>query len=73
VQVVSYTDSGEGKLGLVSGRMSITHVTLQPVIHLAPGADREKARALVEKAHAQCFIANSVTTKVQIQARIETV
>ena len=71
IQVVAYADSGEGKLGLASGKMCITHVTLRPVITLAAGSDREKATGLVEKAHAQCFISNSVTTRVEIHPTIE--
>jgi len=71
VTVAAYSDSGEGKLGLAGGKMCITNVTLRPVITLASGADRLKAEALVEKAHAQCFIANSVSTRVTIEPKFE--
>lgn len=64
IQVVAYTDDPEGKLGLVDGRMRMTTVTLRPHIRLAAGADENVARELIEKAHEQCFIANSVTSKV---------
>lgn len=71
VAVTGYTDDPEGKLGFVDGRMRMSQVTLRPSIRLEPGADLEKARELVEKAHEQCFIANSVTTRLSIEPTLE--
>jgi organic hydroperoxide reductase OsmC/OhrA len=45
-------------------------VKLRPQITLDPGADVETARALVEKAHRQCFIGNSVSAKVELEPDI---
>jgi organic hydroperoxide reductase OsmC/OhrA len=50
--------------------MRIAAVTLRPRITLAPGQDTAKARALVESAHAGCFIANSVSCPVEIAPEI---
>ena len=41
-------------------------VTLRPLITLESGADEPRARALLAKAHDNCFIANSVTTSVAV-------
>lgn len=71
VVVTAYTDDPDGKLGFVDGRMRLSHVTLRPSIRLDAGADPMKARELVEKAHEQCFIANSVTTRITIEPTIE--
>ena len=71
VGVVAYVDEAEGWLERSNGTMRMSRVTLRPQIVLQNGADASKARELVEKAHAQCFIGNSVTTDVSIEPTIE--
>jgi len=71
VAVVGYTDDAEGWLELVDGRMRMSRVILRPQIVLQDGADAAKARELVEKAHRQCFIGNSVSTVVAIEPVVE--
>ena len=46
-------------------RMS-SQVTLRPHITLDVGANETRARELVDKAHHNCFIANSVSATVEI-------
>jgi organic hydroperoxide reductase OsmC/OhrA len=51
--------------------MAMTRVTLNPAVTFsgeAPGAQAHAA--LHEKAHARCYIANSVTTEIVVQPRI---
>jgi organic hydroperoxide reductase OsmC/OhrA len=67
VAVSAYTDDAEGHLGIVDGKMRVSRVTLRPVITLAPDADQAKAEGLIEKAHEQCFISSSVTTRITIE------
>jgi organic hydroperoxide reductase OsmC/OhrA len=67
VAVVGYTDDAEGRLGVSDGKMRVSRVLLRPRIALAEGAAEATARALVEKAHADCFIANSTNTPVHIE------
>jgi len=50
----------------------MTDVHLRPRITIAPRADQAKARALVEAAHEACFIANSVSCPVRIEASFTT-
>jgi organic hydroperoxide reductase OsmC/OhrA len=45
-------------------------VKLRPQITLDPEADVARARLLVEKAHRQCFIGNSVSAKVEVEPDI---
>lgn len=66
IGVVGYTDDAEGRLGLVEGKLRMSRVTLRPRITLEPGANETRARELVGKAHDGCFIANSVSTTVEI-------
>jgi organic hydroperoxide reductase OsmC/OhrA len=71
VAVTAYSDDAEGHLGIVDGKMRVSRVTLRPSITLATDADQAKAEGLVEKAHEQCFISSSVTTRVTIEPRFE--
>jgi organic hydroperoxide reductase OsmC/OhrA len=71
VSVTGYVDDAEGRLGLAEGRMRVSRVILRPRITLADRASEGHARALVDKAHADCFIANSTTTPVQIEPVFE--
>jgi organic hydroperoxide reductase OsmC/OhrA len=67
VVVIAYADDAEGRLGLSEGRMRVSRVVLRPRITLAERASEPAARELVEKAHGDCFIANSTTTPVHIE------
>lgn len=67
VVVLAYVDDAEGTLGLVDGRMRMSRVTLRPRITIEAGSDLDLARALVDKAHDGCFIANSVLSPVTIE------
>jgi organic hydroperoxide reductase OsmC/OhrA len=66
IPVVGYAGEAEGALGVVDGKLRMSRVTLRPRITLAAGADETGARELIAKAHAECFIANSVSTRVEI-------
>jgi len=70
VQVLAYEDDASGTLDRVDGVERFTEVTLRPKVTIAPGSDPEKARALHERAHATCFIANSVNFPVRNEPRI---
>lgn len=68
--VSSYRDAAQGTLGRVApGKMGMTRVALRPVIVFA-GDHRPTPNDIADlhhKAHAACFIANSVTTDVVIE------
>lgn len=71
VVVSDYRDEAVGEM--VEGGDGGGHfaeVTLRPVVTLAAGSDAEKAKALHEKAHALCFIANSVNFPVRCEPEI---
>jgi organic hydroperoxide reductase OsmC/OhrA len=68
--VASYVDAAEGTLGRIGpGKMAMTRVVLRPVVTFAgdkrPSA--EELERLHHAAHADCFIANSVTTEVVVE------
>lgn len=67
IAVTAYADAATGVLALKDGRLRMTSVTLRPAIRLAAGTDVEQARALIEKAHQDCFIGQSITSDVVIE------
>ena len=71
VSVAGYSDDAVGELAMVDGAFRMATVKLRPHITLEPGADAGQARALVEKAHRQCFIGNSVSAKVDVEPVIQ--
>lgn len=71
VSVIGYSDDADGRLALVESKIRMSQVTLRPRIALTLGSDEARARDLVTKAHEQCFISNSVTTKVTVEASFE--
>jgi organic hydroperoxide reductase OsmC/OhrA len=70
IRVLSYTDEAEGILAKKERKMQMVRLLLRPRIVVASGTNKEKALELVQKAHAQCFIANSVTTEVILQPSV---
>jgi len=72
IDVLAYEDAGRGTMTIADKRMRFTEVELRPRITIAAGSDAEKARSLVEAAHQACFIANSVSCAVHVEAEIVT-
>ena len=69
--VTGYTDEASGVMSETAPhRMGFTEVTLRPRVTVASGTDLAKAKALHEKAHEICFIANSVNFPVRHEAEI---
>lgn len=74
--ILAYEDRATGTLGLGEpgaksgppGKMSMQEVTLRPRVTVAKGTDLADAMAIHEKAHANCFIANSVNFPVRHEA-----
>jgi organic hydroperoxide reductase OsmC/OhrA len=66
VVIAGYADRAEGRLALIDGRIRMSEVILHPAILLEQTADTERARELIQKAHQQCFVANSASTRVRI-------
>jgi len=70
INVIAYEDEAEGTMDKVDRVERFTEVRLRPKVTVAPGSDPEKARALHERAHAICFIANSVNFPVRNEPTI---
>ena len=76
--ILAYEDRATGTLGMGDsggksgppGKMSMQEVVLRPRVTVASGTDLADALAIHEKAHANCFIANSVNFPVRHEAEI---
>ena len=69
VIVTSYEDEADGEMAKGSdGKVRITRITLRPRIVFAGAPDQAVIDELHHKAHEACFIANSVTTEVTVEA-----
>jgi organic hydroperoxide reductase OsmC/OhrA len=70
ITVVGYEDRTTGTMSRLDGKIRFREVTLRPRVVVAPGTNLETARALHEKAHSECFIANSVNFPVRNEPEI---
>jgi organic hydroperoxide reductase OsmC/OhrA len=61
-----YESEAEGLLENVEGKYRITEVTVRPHITIRTEAELERTREIMETAEAQCFISNSVKSKVKL-------
>jgi organic hydroperoxide reductase OsmC/OhrA len=72
IDVIGYEDEGEADMPEDDRPMRITAIRLRPRIMVPPGTDEAKVHRLVEIAHKECFIANSLTSEMDIEATVIT-
>lgn len=66
VPVAEYSDRAQGRLAMKDGKMRYVEVTLHPKVRFVDPAHAERLAALHEKAHANCFMSNSVNFTVKV-------
>ncbi|WP_299569852.1 OsmC family protein [uncultured Shewanella sp.] len=67
--VTSYTDNAVAELGKnESGKLAVTKMSLNPQVIFVDGVEvsQEVLQKIHDKAHANCFIANSINSEVEI-------
>jgi peroxiredoxin-like protein len=64
----AYESEAEGLLQNVEGKFRITEVTVRPHVTVKQEAELERARELMERAEGECFISNSIKSKIKIIA-----
>jgi organic hydroperoxide reductase OsmC/OhrA len=69
IDVVSYEDSAEALMPDDDKPVRITRITLRPRVVVAPGSG-ERVRALLIRAHHDCFIANSIKAEIILEPQI---
>jgi organic hydroperoxide reductase OsmC/OhrA len=73
IVVTAYTDRAEGLMELSpAGVGRFKSVMLHPAVTVKAVSNIEQARALHERAHEMCFIANSVNFPVECEPEIKT-
>ena len=65
---VGYESEAEGLLESIDGKYRITEVAVRPRVSLKGKAELERAREIMEIVEAQCFISNSIKSKVTLAA-----
>lgn len=67
LEVAAYESSAEGLLENVDGRYRITAVTVRPQVTLKSETGLDTAREIMGKVDENCFISNSITSKIDLQ------
>ncbi|HLS40574.1 MAG TPA: OsmC family protein [Ornithinicoccus sp.] len=70
VDVVGYEDRAEGYMDLTDTPARISRILLTPTI--TTPADPDEVTRLVQVAHEHCYIANSLSSHVQVQPKVVT-
>jgi organic hydroperoxide reductase OsmC/OhrA len=70
IDVVDYQDDAEGEMPEDDPPIRITRIRLRPRITIRGEVDDARIHHLVEVAHRECFIANSLNTEVVIEPEV---
>jgi len=70
ITVIAYEDAASGTMALAGGGGHFTEVVLRPRVTVAAATALDKAMALHETAHHDCFIAASVNFPVRHEAEV---
>jgi organic hydroperoxide reductase OsmC/OhrA len=71
IDVLAYDDDAQGEMDEGDPPARINRITLRPRIVVAAGPTRERIEHLIEVAHRECFIANSLRSEMTIEPEIE--
>jgi organic hydroperoxide reductase OsmC/OhrA len=72
VDVVDYRDDAEGEMHEAVRPIRITRIVLRPQITTRDHVESSRLAQLVEVAHKECFIANSLETEIVVEATFHT-
>lgn len=70
MEIVSYSDEAEAVMPEASGRIGISEILLRPEITARSPATERRVKELVDLAHGECFIANSLSCPICIEPTI---
>lgn len=71
LDVLAYEDSAEASMPESARPVRVTEITLRPRITVRAPATEARVRGLVDVAHRECFIANSVTSRIVLEPTVE--
>ncbi len=67
VDVRAYRDDAEGVMPEDDPPVRLTRIVLRPQIDVVEGPSEERVQHLVEVAHRECYVANSLRTEVVVE------
>jgi organic hydroperoxide reductase OsmC/OhrA len=67
---VSLESRTEGTLDRIDGKMRFTRFDTHAKLHVAAGADAERAKKLLEKAELTCLVANSLNSERHLTVEV---
>jgi peroxiredoxin-like protein len=70
LEPVSYASEAEGTLEFADGRYCFTELTLRPRLTFRTEEDAEIAQMVLEQAHRDCIITNSIMAVVKLEPEI---
>jgi len=68
IEVAAYTSTAEALLENVDGKYRVTAVTVRPQITLNSADSLDAAREIMGRVEANCFISNSIRSKIDLEA-----
>jgi peroxiredoxin-like protein len=71
IDVIAYEDHAEAEMPEEDLPVRMREIVLRPFIRLHRGPDAARVQKLVELAHRECYVANSLKTEVRVEARLE--
>lgn len=70
LELVKYESGADGTLEFDKGRYRFTELTLRPRLTFRSELDAEIAQMVIEQAHRDCIITNSITAAVKLDLEI---
>jgi organic hydroperoxide reductase OsmC/OhrA len=71
IDVLDYEDDAVGFMSEAAKPMRINRIRLSPTIRVGAGTDPDTVLRLVDQAHDECYIANSLTSEVVVDATVD--
>jgi organic hydroperoxide reductase OsmC/OhrA len=71
IDVVSYLDDAEGEMPAEPAPPHLTRIVLRPRIVVRGDVSLDRVRRMVDAAHRECYVANSLRTDVTVEPAIE--
>ena len=71
VEILEYDDEAEAEMPEGDLPVRITRIRLKPRIVIGPNNQEERIRQLVEIAHNECYVANSLKCQISVEPTIE--
>ena len=62
-----FDSKASGQLEIVDGKFMMTEITIRPVLLIADEQHKERAERILQKAEANCLIANSIKSKIVVE------